>query len=222
MQQAERVPAGSKVLDVGAGAGPYRHYFDHCQYSTHDFGAEPSTLGRYAPLDYQSDVSSIPVETGSFDVILCTEVLEHVPEPIVAVREFARILKAGGRLILTAPLGSWLHQEPYHFYGGYTPHWYERFLAEAGFVDISVKPNGGFFAAFAQEGRRWSALIDPRRTGGVGLSRRAMLLIAWALTAPLLRGFFPLLAEPLDRLSLVDGMTVGYHVTATRSAEVSE
>jgi ubiquinone/menaquinone biosynthesis C-methylase UbiE len=92
-----------------------------------------------------SDIVSIPVEDASFDAILCTEVLEHVPEPIRAIKEFARILKPGGTLFLTAPLGSGIHQDPYHFYGGYTPYWYRKFLTQNNFEGLKIEANGGFF-----------------------------------------------------------------------------
>ncbi len=87
--------------------------------------------GGYAAIDYVCDITQIPVEPATFDVVLCTEVLEHHPEPINVVAELARVLKPGGVLLLTAPLGSGIHQEPYHFYGGYTPFWYRRFLRRA-------------------------------------------------------------------------------------------
>src|SRR5712691_11277000 len=92
LEHARKTPAGSRVLDVGAGGGQYRSFFSHCDYRAHDFGKEPETIGRYTPLDYESDITSIPVDSDSFDVVLCTEVLEHVPEPVQAVREMARIL----------------------------------------------------------------------------------------------------------------------------------
>lgn len=214
--QAALVPAGSRVLDAGAGAGPYRHLFAHCEYAAHDFGREAGTIGRYAPLEYESDITAIPVAAQSFDVVLCTEVLEHVPDPVAAVKEMARVLRSGGRLILTAPLGSFLHQEPFHFYGGYTPHWYRKHLVEAGFEIEALERNRGFFSWFGQEAARFSALIDPRRT-----PRRPLLWLAlsalWLLTFPLLRGLFPVLGEPLDRLGLEAVATVGYHVAARRA-----
>src|SRR5260370_36756320 len=89
--------------------------------------------------------------------------LEHVPSPVAVVQEIARILRAGGKLIRTAPLGSGLHQDPDHYYGGFTPFWYRRFLTKAGFEDIETVANGGFFKHYAQESRRFSALLDPRR-----------------------------------------------------------
>ena len=74
----------------------------------------------YGELDYISDILDIPVGAGGFDMILFTQVLEHVPEPILVVKEFARILKTGGVLLLTSPQRSGLRLARYHFYGGYT------------------------------------------------------------------------------------------------------
>jgi SAM-dependent methyltransferase len=213
--EARRLPPGCRVLDVGAGAGRYRALFSHCEYRAQDFAAEPSSIGSYTELDYVSDITAIPVPDASFDAILCTEVLEHVPDPVAAVREMARVLRRGGRLILTAPLGAFLHQEPFHFYGGYTPHWYRKHLVEAGFEIETLERNRGFFGWFGQEAARFSSLIDPRRT-----PRRPLLWLSlstlWLLTLPFLRGLIPLLGRPLDRLGLETIATVGYHVVARR------
>jgi ubiquinone/menaquinone biosynthesis C-methylase UbiE len=213
--QAARVPVGARVLDVGAGIGKYRRLFDHCKYETHDFGEEPSTIGQYTQLDYKSDVIAIPMPDESFDVVLCTEVLEHVPEPIKAVGEMARILRPNGRLLLTAPLGSILHQEPYHFYGGYTPHWYRRFLPTVGLAVEDIEANGGFFRLFGQEARRFSALVDPRRTAHTTWLWPGLVAL-WLVTLPFLRLLFPLLGAALDRLGLERVCTAGYHVTAVK------
>ena len=221
-QQASSIPSGSKVLDAGAGAGRYRRIFGHCDYRAQDFGQEPSTIGKYAKLDYESDITAIPVPDESFDVILCTEVLEHVPEPIAAIREFARILRPSGTLLLTAPLGSRLHQEPYHFYGGFTFHWYKKFLSETGFIVESIEPNQGFFSKFAQEASYYSTSIDPRRTRAIGWSRWLMVSALWLITLPLFRFVLPLAGFVLDRYKLASDDTVGYHVVAHKKAAATD
>lgn len=88
---ASTVEAGTSILDIGAGSAPYRKLFEHTSYKTHDFCqlASEQLLGRkgYGAIDYVSDIKTIPVGDSSFDYIICTEVLEHVPEPIEAIRE---------------------------------------------------------------------------------------------------------------------------------------
>lgn len=214
-RQAASVPAGSTVLDVGAGRGPYRHLFAHCKYRAQDFGKEPATVGYYTELDYTCDVTAIPVDDGAFDVVLCTEVLEHVPDPMAAVKEMVRILRPGGRLLLTAPLGSILHQEPYHFYGGFTPYWYAHFLHQAGCQIVAIERNAGFFSLFGQEARRFHTLIAPSRAV-VGMPTRVALAIVWLLTLPLMRAVFLLLGRLLDPVGLESVATAGYHVAAVK------
>jgi SAM-dependent methyltransferase len=214
--QAAIIPRGSWVLDVGAGIAPYRSFFHHCKYVTQDFCQEPGTIGNYTGIDYISDITSIPVADAAFDAILCTEVLEHVPEPIRAGKELARILRPGGRLLLSAPLGAFLHQEPYHYYGGFTPYWYRKFLPEAGFEILTIEANRGFFSFFGQEAVRFHSLIDPRRLKNQGSLTRVLLTLLWMMTLPICRGFFPLLAGFFDGLGLEHMATIGYHVVAIR------
>ncbi len=218
-QQAALLPKGARVLDAGAGSAPYRPLFAHCRYETQDFKQLENHQLRhaaYAPMDYVCDITGIPVEDATFDAVLCTEVIEHHPEPIRVLYELARILKPGGRLLVTAPLGSGIHQEPFHYYGGFTPYWYRAFLEKAGFETIAVVPNGGSYRHFAQESVRFV-----RETRPFGPMLPATTSVAWAplwlLLAPVLGLAVPLTCSWLDRFDKECRFTVGYHVTATRA-----
>ena len=219
-QQAQEIATNKRVLDVGAGSAPYRPLFSHCVYQTQDFAAlRPKQLrgGAYGQIDYVCDAKVIPVADSSFDVILCTEVLEHHPEPIAVVNEFARLLRAGGILLLTAPLGSGIHQEPNHFYGGYTPFWYQRFLSEAGFDQISIEPNAGSFRHYAQESIRFVRMTTPFRSR-LSFLASVLWFPFWLFLAPLLMGLVPFAAKLLDRFDDEKRFTVGYHVRAVKRA----
>jgi SAM-dependent methyltransferase len=142
--QAAQLPAGSWVLDAGAGATKYRPYFAHCRYEAQDFCRYEGPLVKYgANINYVCDISSIPLPDACLDVILCTEVFEHVVDPMAVLKEFSRLIKPGGRVFLSAPLLSSLHMEPFHYYGGFTPHWYRHWLPRSGFSVDSILPVGG-------------------------------------------------------------------------------
>ena len=146
------------MLDAGAGECQYRDLFLHCDYKAQDFAQYGGTQSgplkeswRYGALDYVCDITAIPVADESFDAVLCTEVLEHVPQPADVIRELARVLRPGGRLLLTAPLASGLHQQPHHYYGGFTPHFYRRVLPEFQLDSLEVTAIGGLMLHVAQE-----------------------------------------------------------------------
>jgi 2-polyprenyl-3-methyl-5-hydroxy-6-metoxy-1,4-benzoquinol methylase len=100
------------VLDVGCGQRPYEKTFF-------------AGATRYIGTDYLSDRSrpdvvasalQLPFKDNSFDTVVSTEVLEHVPDPLRAMREMQRVLKPGGRLILSTPMYWPRHEQPYDFY----------------------------------------------------------------------------------------------------------
>lgn len=146
---------GTRTLDVGAGTQPYRQALAHCIYVSHDFGKYPGVkLGgtvSYAEINVRSDILAIPLEDESIDNLICTEVLEHVPDPLAAVGEFARLLRPGGVALVTAPFTSGSHQEPYHFYGGFSRYFYEHAAKTHGFQVLEIQAHGGFLRLMAQE-----------------------------------------------------------------------
>ena len=212
--RASEIKPGSKVLDVGAGTCPYRNLFSHCEYKTHDFkkydGVKLGGGNKYGDIDYVSDLGNIPVADESFDVIVCTEVLEHVPDPADALREMTRIIKKGGRLILTAPLGSGLHQLPFHFYGGFTPEWYRHFAGIYGLEVCEIKPNGGFFRFLAQECIRVSWLMDKHwQFHGKNVDQVNSLFAE----------ILPRFLFALEEKQFIDQFTIGYNVVLDKPNE---
>lgn len=143
--QAAQIAPGSSVLDVGAGIAPFRELFIHTDYVTCDW--EQSMYDE--KVDIRAPATAIPVEDASFDAIVCTEVLEHVPEPSLVLTEFRRILRPGGVVLLTVPFVWFLHEEPYDFYR-YTTHGLQHLLETTGFDDIEVNPLGDAFSTLAE------------------------------------------------------------------------
>ena len=154
---------GLRLLDAGAGEQQYKRLCGHLKYVSQDFAQYNGVgdnvglqMGKWdnANLDIVCDISNIPEPDASFDVVLCTEVFEHLPDPIGAIREFSRLLRPGGKVIITAPFCSLTHFAPYHFYSGFNRYFYETTLVNNGFCDLKIEPNGNYFEFLAQEVRR--------------------------------------------------------------------
>jgi SAM-dependent methyltransferase len=98
--------------------------------------------------DVRADVVALPFRAGAFDAVKATEILEHVPDPAAALRECARVLHAGGHLVLTVPFLERLHGDPGD-YARFTDTMWMRLLAEAGLRPIRISPQGGYFTHLA-------------------------------------------------------------------------
>lgn len=165
--EAAQLAPGSRVLDAGAGASKYRPFFQHCRYETQDFCKYEGHLVTYEqPIDHICEITKIPLPDGCLDAIVCTEVIEHVVDPMAVLDEFSRLLKPGGRLFLTAPHGTTLHMEPFHFYGGFTHYWYRHWLPHYGFEIDAILPQCGpgrcasiYLQAFYQSWRTWEQTL---------------------------------------------------------------
>lgn len=182
------IPKGKKILDAGAGELQYKKYCEHLEYISQDFGQYngkgdnrglQKQIWDNTKLDLVSDIINIPVPDGSFDAIMCNEVLEHIPEPVFAIREFSRIIRRGGELILTAPVCCLTHFAPYFFYNGYSRYFYERILSENGFEIVELTYNGNWFEYIVQELHRLPYMLH--RYCGFSGSRLVSLLILFLL-----------------------------------------
>lgn len=154
------LPSGSRILDAGAGELRNRSLCGHLSYVSQDFcqytgigDGKGLQTGQWdtSHIDLVCDITSIPEPDASFDTILCSEVIEHIPDPTKVIDEFSRLLKPGGKLILTAPFASLVHFAPHHYCSGFSLYWYEYHLNRRGFQIEELVPNGGWFAYCEQE-----------------------------------------------------------------------
>ena len=94
-------------------------------------------------LDRECDLTShLPFESGEFDTVILSDVLEHIPEPTYLCSEISRILATGGRLLLNVPFYYSLHEEPHDYYR-FTRYALERFLSSSGMKVLLIEPVGG-------------------------------------------------------------------------------
>jgi SAM-dependent methyltransferase len=159
-QTLTAIPSGLRILDAGAGELRNKPLCAHLNYVSQDFcqfegsgkanGLRVSTWD-ISKIDLVCDIVDIPEPDASFDVILCTEVFEHLPDALKALDEFARLLKPDGMLVVTAPFASFVHFAPYHFATGFSRYWYEYHLPRRSFEIQELTPNGGWFSYAKQE-----------------------------------------------------------------------
>jgi SAM-dependent methyltransferase len=170
------------ILDVGCGAQPYRHLLPpEATYQAIDYSGADQHFGYSMPdtTYYQGD--RWPVADASVDVVLCTETLEHVPEPAVFLAEAARCLKPGGRLLLTVPFAARWHYIP-HDYWRFTPSGLQRLLSAAGFERVAVFARGNTLTVACY--KVMALLLPLLMPQQKNLSKRLLMLACGALALP--------------------------------------
>lgn len=134
-----------RLLDVGCGKRPYALIYESLVETSIGTEVIFSPHGT-AEADVICYAESLPFADGYFDTILCTEVLEHTREPFKVMREFARVLKPGGSVLLSVPFIYPIHEAP-HDYWRFTAHGSEAVCRSAGLVPIYIHSKGGPLAA---------------------------------------------------------------------------
>lgn len=209
------IPHGLRLLDAGAGELDNRKYCSHLDYVSQDFCQYEGTgdgkglqtgLWNTDKIDIVGDIENIAEKDGSFDVILCSEVLEHLSNPVNALNELSRLLKRGGRIILTAPFCSLTHFAPHHYSTGFNRYFYEFHLDKLDFKIDEITTNGNFFEYMRQEIRRI------RSVAKLYSSKKPLIFERLAMNIVL---------NMLDRISKYDSnsdelLCFGYHVIATK------
>jgi SAM-dependent methyltransferase len=177
----DHVRPGMLVVDVGCGEQPWRPLVE--------------TLGaRYLGADVRQNAAgsvvfrcaadALPLRHRSVGLVLCTEVVEHVPDPTRALAELARVLRPEGLAVVTTPFLYPLHEEPWDFQR-LTRYQLARTAAAAGFTVEHLSTAGNEIEVLATLwDRLWSNAIPPglARTGALALLRPPANFAAWLIS----------------------------------------
>jgi SAM-dependent methyltransferase len=134
----------AEMLDLGAGTKPYaplyEPYFRAC--TALDVDHSPHGTGS---VDVVASADHMPFGDARFDCVIATEVLEHCRDPLAVLRETARVLAPGGKVLVTTPFLLGLHEEPHDYYR-YTPYALQDLAERAGLQVESIQPRGDLLA----------------------------------------------------------------------------
>jgi SAM-dependent methyltransferase len=96
------------------------------------------------PHDFECELHNIPKDDNTYDAVVLTQVLEHVPDPEAALAEICRVMKPNGKLLLSAPLNGPLHGEPWHYFQ-FTHYGLDQLAQKTGFKIDEIEKIGGAF-----------------------------------------------------------------------------
>jgi len=191
---------GRRTLDIGAQNGPYAAHFPHRVALDIRRGIGVQIIG---------DTQALGIADATFDVVLCTEVLEHLPEPQQAVDEMFRVLKPGGQLLLTTRFLFPIHDAP-HDYFRYTKYGLRHLLRRFEILELHEETDAvGTLAVLVQR---------------LGMQAQTLgwrpLRATWLLAAQAVRPLSFLITEEYGdsrRTTPERGiMTSGYHVACRK------
>ena len=189
-----------RTLDIGAQNGPYAAHFPRRIALDIKRGIGVQIIG---------DAQALGIRDASFDVVLCTEVLEHLPEPQRAIDEVYRVLTPGGQLLLTTRFLFPIHDAP-HDYFRFTKYGLRYLLRRFEIVELQEETDAvGTLAVLLQRLGMQAETLHRQPLRGI-----------WLLSARVVRPFsFLITGEYGDsrRLHRERGiMTSGYHVACRK------
>ena len=150
------------VLDVGAGLSPFKSHLnlEGFEYFSHDFNAyQPkehfnpglqNESWNYPKHDFNCDILEIP-EDRAFSLVLCTEVLEHVPDPVATLKKLSQLCEVDGYIVITCPFLSLMHQAPYWFSSGLSPFWVDYWADKFNLEVVKLEVSGDYVDLMIQE-----------------------------------------------------------------------
>ncbi len=161
--------------------------------------------------DVQADALQVPCCNNSFDVIICSELLEHVSYPPQVLREAWRLLKPQGILLITVPFLYPIHGDPYDF-GRYTDYYWLSELKKLGFQDISLLRQGLFYSVLINFCKSYVSQLG--LSGPIGSPVRYILTVLLAITQYLALKYEQT-SHP-QKNSFIQSFTTGFGIWAVK------
>lgn len=157
VKELENEESNKIILDLGAGERHFRQLLERFKkVIAVDFE-------KYEGIDIVADLTKIlPIEKNYADIILLSNVLEHIPYPEEFLNECFGVLKLNGKIIGTVPFALKIHQEPFD-YNRYTRDMLKRVLSDCGFKNIDVRESGSHISVCLYGGARIFNLLYKTR-----------------------------------------------------------
>lgn len=196
------------LLDLGAGNRPFEPWYEPlCKW------AAAVDVVPAASLSALSLATEVPFRSGSFDTVICTSVLEHVEEAETAMAEVVRVMRPGGRLLITVPFLYPTHEAPYDFWRT-THHGLKSLLERHGLDVLDLAAQGGpvlmathYLVQIVVQGLHWvSSRLGP--LGRILDNRLVAGLLAWP--QELLRSRVSHKLSPLSKIASLGYMAAAH------------
>ena len=210
--------AHGKLLDIGCGIKPYQALFNADQH----VGVDWPGSGHKLNIEAFADAHSLPFADQSFDTVLCTEVIEHLPQPWMSLNEMARVLKPGGHLILSAPFVHVHHEIPHDYYR-FTFFGLQSQVRQAGLQPLAIWARGGPISVFVDLASRFTLSISRGLMRKIHTPQKIQHMILYFMITVPQRGAAFLLIDILrqnthqfDSLTPPTILSLGYVLVASR------
>ena len=193
-----------RMLDVGSARSPFKSYFSFDKYISADIDPDRGA-------DVMADISSLPFRDNVADIVVCTEVLEHIPYTHKALEEMSRILKRKGYLVITVPFLFGVHENVDFF--RWTESGIKFCLSDASFDCLEIRKNGGILSLIGETlAHAPHELFGPYSTTSRNWFKYCFVFCLYLLLIPTTKLLFV-----LDVLDTKRNFTSGYSVLCQKN-----
>jgi SAM-dependent methyltransferase len=167
-----------KTLDVGCGSKPYESLYAAREYIGLEYDTPENRAGKKADFFYDGEI--FPFQVGSFDSVVANEVFEHVFNPDRFLDEVHRVLKPGGRLLMTMPFVWDEHEQP-HDYARYSSFGIRYLVEKHGFEIVEQRKSVDDARVIFQLINAWLYKKTVTRNGWLNLALTVALMAPFNL-----------------------------------------